>query len=65
MDQGLGIKIDDVVIVGVVVLLGALVGLGLMRAMKWRAYPWWILLIALIVGIAFNNWLFHAVQPRF
>lgn len=65
MDEGLGIKLDDVIIVGVAVLIGALLALALMRALKWQRYPYWLLLVAIVVGIAFNNWLFHAVQPRF
>jgi hypothetical protein len=59
------IQIDDFVIVGAVVIIGGLIGLALMRAMKWQTYPYWILLAALAAGVMVNTWLGHIVQPRF
>jgi hypothetical protein len=65
MEEGLSIKTDDVVIIGIVVILGALVAWGVQRALKWSNYPYWIVIAALVAGILINNWLTHALQPRF
>jgi hypothetical protein len=65
MEEGWSFKTDDVIIVGIVVMLGALTAWGLQRALKWHSYPYWIVLTALVAGILINNWLAHAVQPRF
>jgi hypothetical protein len=65
MEDAWGIKSDDVIIIGVVVVLGALLALGLQRVLRWRNYPYWIVIAALVLGVLLNNWLTHAVQPRF
>lgn len=65
MQSGWSIQSDDVSIVGAVVLVTALIALVLQRSFKWPSYPYWIVVAGLVAGILVNNWLGHALQPRF